>query len=91
MFSSFSTSDVADLRRPHGLLGSFEESALKDRLNAVKQLDGYKLQISQFECGTPFRQKLSAASGSFSPPHVSLEMKVHVFDENEHDPLPCLV
>lgn len=74
--NSFSTSDVADLRRPHGLLGSFEESALKDRLNAVKQLDGYKLQIT--------------ASGSFSPPHVSLEMKVHVFDENEHDPLPCL-
>ncbi|CAD6184605.1 unnamed protein product [Caenorhabditis auriculariae] len=65
---NLSLSDVG-APRPRGLLGSFTESALNDRLEPVLQLDGFILQ-------------LTASGPAFSSPHTTLPVRVFFFDLN---------
>lgn len=78
--NSFSASDIVlpesrlPRHQPSSLLGNFEESALNGRLDPVKRLDGFKLQL--------------AASGAFSSPHTSLTVTAYFFDLNDSETAP---
>ncbi|KAK6045075.1 hypothetical protein COOONC_17419 [Cooperia oncophora] len=77
---SLSASDIVlpetrlQRHQPGSLLGNFEESALNGRLDPVKKLDGFKLQL--------------AASGAFSSPHTSLTVTAYFFDLNDSETAP---
>ncbi|VDL71822.1 unnamed protein product [Nippostrongylus brasiliensis] len=78
--SSLSASDIVlpesrlARHQPGSLLGNFEESALNGRLDPVKRLDGFKLQL--------------AATGAFSSPHTSLSVTAYFFDLNDSETAP---
>ncbi|KJH52768.1 hypothetical protein DICVIV_00975 [Dictyocaulus viviparus] len=78
--NSLSASDIVlpesrlNRQQPGSLLGNFEESALNGRLDPVKKLNGFKLQL--------------AASGSFSSPHTSLPVTAYFFDLNDSETAP---
>ncbi|ETN68511.1 hypothetical protein NECAME_05594 [Necator americanus] len=78
--NSLSASDIVlpdsriNRHQPGSLLGNFEESALNGRLDPVKRLEGFKLQL--------------AASGAFSSPHTSLPVTAYFFDLNDSETAP---
>ncbi|CAJ0594433.1 unnamed protein product [Cylicocyclus nassatus] len=78
--NSLSASDIVlpesrlNRHQPGSLLGNFEESALNGRLDPVKRLEGFNLQI--------------AASGAFSSPHTSLPVTAYFFDLNDSETAP---
>ncbi|XGW23340.1 hypothetical protein V3C99_005518 [Haemonchus contortus] len=78
--NSLSASDIVlpesrlPRHQPGSLLGNFEESALNGRLDPVKKLDGFKLQL--------------AATGAFSSPHTSLSVTAYFFDLNDSETAP---
>ncbi|KHJ88292.1 hypothetical protein OESDEN_11916, partial [Oesophagostomum dentatum] len=78
--NSLSASDIVlpesrlNRHQPGSLLGNFEESALNGRLDPVKKLEGFKLQL--------------AASGAFSSPHTSLPVTAYFFDLNDSEAAP---
>ncbi|KAL6730877.1 hypothetical protein Aduo_001803 [Ancylostoma duodenale] len=78
--NSLSASDIVlpesrlSRHQPGSLLGNFEESALNGRLDPVKRLEGFKLQL--------------AASGAFSSPHTSLPVTAYFFDLNDSETAP---